>query len=121
MTNMNEARVSSGAVLALNGEFDLSQRDRLKDAFEALAADDTIVVDVTHTAYIDSTALGSLLRFRGDVVRRGGTFVIAGPSVMVQRLLDITMLDKLFDVRANAADVDGIAGFRRIELISDES
>lgn len=118
---MDVQQATGGVVLALNGEFDLSQRDRVKDAFETVVAEPSVVVDLEKTAYIDSTILGSLLRLRGDVLRNGGSFALAAPSVMVQRLLDITMLTQLFDVRENVAAVEGIAGFRRIELISDES
>jgi anti-anti-sigma factor len=118
---MDVQQATGGAVLALNGEFDLSQRDRVKDAFETIVAEPVVVVDLAKTAYIDSTILGSLLRLRGDVLRNGGSFALAAPSVMVQRLLDITMLTQLFDVRESVDGVDGIAGFRRIELISDES
>jgi anti-anti-sigma factor len=110
-----------GAILAMNGEFNLSQRDRLKGAFDDIVNERCVVVDLAKTAFIDSTVLGSLLRLRGDVVRNGGSFVLTAPSIMVQRLLEITMLTQLFDVRANATDVAGIEKFRRIELISDET
>jgi HptB-dependent secretion and biofilm anti anti-sigma factor len=117
---MHATQTTRGAVLALNGEFELTQRDRLKDAFDSVVGDHTVVLDITKTAYIDSTILGSLLRFRGDIVRAGGTLILAGPSVMVQRLLDITMLTQLFDVRQSLAEIEGVAAFRRIEVISEE-
>jgi anti-anti-sigma factor len=110
-----------GVILALNGEFGVSQRDRLKRAFDEVARDGCVVVDVAKTAFIDSTVLGSLLQFRGDVVRNGGSFVLASPSAMVQRLLDITMLTQLFDVRQDANDVQGSGAFRRVEVVSDET
>jgi anti-anti-sigma factor len=110
-----------GAIVALNGEFDLSQRDRLKRAFDDVQGEPCVVVDVSRTAFIDSTVLGSLLRLRGDVIRNGGSFVLAGPSVMVQRLLEITMLTQLFDVREDASGVAEVKTFRRIEVVSDET
>jgi anti-anti-sigma factor len=111
----------TGAIIALNGEFGVSQRDRLKRAFDDVARDGCVVVDVAKTAFIDSTVLGSLLQFRGDVIRNGGSFVLAAPSAMVQRLLDITMLTQLFDVRQDANDVEGSGAFRRVEVVSDET
>jgi anti-anti-sigma factor len=118
---MPDQRTAGGAILALNGEFNLSQRDRLNEAFDEIRNAPCVVVDVAKTAFIDSTVLGSLLRLRGDVIRNGGSFVLTAPSVMVQRLLEITMLTQLFDVRADASDVAGAEGFRRVELISDET
>jgi anti-anti-sigma factor len=111
----------TGAIIALNGEFGVSQRDRLKRAFDDVAREGCVVVDVAKTAFIDSTVPGTLLQFRGDVLRNGGSFVLAAPSVMVQRLLDITMLTQLFDVRQNAHDVEGSGTFRRVEVVSDET
>jgi anti-sigma B factor antagonist len=111
----------TGAILALNGEFDVSQRDRLKTAFESVLGDSTVILDVTRTAFIDSTVLASLLRLRAEVIERGGVFVVAGSSVMLGRLFEITGLDQLFDLRPTLNDVEGSAGFRRVELISDES
>jgi anti-sigma B factor antagonist len=110
-----------GAIVALNGEFDLTQRDNLKVAFDDVKNEPVVVLDISKTAFIDSTVLGSLLRLRGDVIRNGGSFVLAGPSAMVQRLLDITMLTQLFDVRADASDVAGINAFRRVQIVSDET
>ena len=110
-----------GAILVLNGEFGVSQRDRLKRAFDEVGREGCVVVDVSRTAFIDSTILGSLLQFRGDVVRNGGSFVLAAPSAMVQRLLEITMLTQLFDVRPDAGDVEGSGAFRRVEVVSDET
>jgi anti-anti-sigma factor len=118
---MTDQLTAGGAVLALNGEFDLSQRDSLKRAFDAIQNERCVVVDVAKTAFIDSTVLGSLLRLRGDVIRNGGSFVLVSPSVMVQRLLDITMLTTLFDVRVDAGDIAGSEAFRRLELVSDET
>jgi len=105
----------------MNGEFGVTQRDRLKQAFDAVQNERCVVVDVAKTAFIDSTILGSLLRLRADVIRNGGSFVLAAPSTMVQRLLDITMLTQIFDVRKDVDEIAGSATFRRIEVVSDET
>jgi anti-anti-sigma factor len=118
---MSGQPIVSGAILAMNGEFGYTQRDRLKRAFDGIQNERCVVVDVAKTAFIDSTILGSLLRLRGEVIRNGGSFVLASPSVMVQRLLDVTMLAQLFDVRKEAKEVAGSATFRRVEVISDET
>lgn len=117
---MTDQATAGGAVLAMNGEFDLTQRDRLKRAFDDVQNEPCVVLDIARTAFIDSTVLGSILRLRGDVVRNGGSFVLARPSAMVQRLLDITMLTQIFDVREDASEVAGIGAFRRLEVVSDE-
>ena len=79
-----------GAILALNGEFGVSQRDRLKRAFDEVARDGCVVVDVSKTAFIDSTVLGSLLQFRGDFRPFGGDVTLhAGPDRQAHVLLPV--------------------------------
>ena len=118
---MTEKQRSNGVVLALNGEFNESQRDRLKAAFDGVLDEPLVVLDVTKTANIDSSVLGSLLRLRGELLQRGGALIVAGPTVMIQRLLEITCLTELFDVRPALAETDTAAGLRRVELVSDET
>jgi anti-anti-sigma factor len=116
---MADQLTAGGAILVLNGAFDLTQRDRLKRAFDAIDHERCVVLDLAKTAFIDSTVLGSLLRLRADVLRNGGSFVLVAPSAMLRRLLDITMLSQVFDVRDDSSTVAGIEAFRQIELTSD--
>jgi anti-anti-sigma factor len=117
---MDDKHSTDGVVLTLNGPFGLSQRDRLKDAFAPLVGERTLILDVTRTAYIDSTVLGALLRLRAEMSESGGSLIIAGPSAMVKRLFEITALTQVFDIRETLDDIEGASELRRVEIVSDE-
>jgi len=91
-------RTASGdvLVLALVGEFDLASTDVLRSAFlEALHDCDRVVVDLGQTAFLDSTALGSILAAsrRADETP-GGWLRLADPSRHIRRILSVTGIDE---------------------------
>lgn len=102
MTNRD---VAEATIVALDGEFDLAQRQRVNDAFEAVADDSLVVIDLERAQYIDSTVLSCLIRLRRDLTDRGGTLVLARPRPMVKRLLEVAGLSELFDIRPTLAEV----------------
>jgi anti-sigma B factor antagonist len=116
--------IVAGTIVALDGEFDLDQRHRVNDAFEAVAGDSLVVVDLERAQYIDSTVLSCLIRLRSDVTERGGTLTLAAPQPMVMRLFEVAGLGELFDIRATVDEVREQYGlengaWRRVELVAD--
>jgi anti-anti-sigma factor len=115
---------TEATIVALDGEFDLAQRGRVIDAFEAAANASLVVVDLERASYIDSTVLSCLIRLRSDVAERGGTLVLASLQPMVKRLFEIAGLAALFETRSTLDDVRGEYGLednaiRRIEVVAD--
>jgi anti-sigma B factor antagonist len=109
-----------GTIFSLVGEFDLSQRARLHEAFDQVSAQVTVIVDLTSATYIDSTVLGCLIRLRKNVSELGGALTIVSPSPNAARLFKISGLEPMFDIRATLAEVAGEANFRRIQVVADE-
>jgi anti-sigma B factor antagonist len=111
-------------IVALVGEFDLAQRHRVVDAFETVANNSLVVIDLEGAQYIDSTVLSCLIRLRSDLTERNGTLVLTAPRPMVRRLLEIAGLTTLFDVRSTLAEVREEYGLldgalRRVEVVAD--
>jgi len=111
---------STGTVLALAGEFDLAHSKRLKDAFERVLGQTTVVLDMTRAAYVDSTFLGSLIRLRTNLSGRSGSLIVVGLSGMVRRVFDVTSLSRLFDIRPSLAEVEHVGDLRRVEIVADD-
>lgn len=57
-----------------------------------------VVVDMKGTSFVDSVALGVLLRTFRRLEQRGGELRIAGPNSNVMRVLQITLLDQVFSI-----------------------
>lgn len=88
-------------IVSLEGEFDVSDRGRLADAFAVAAASPTVIVDFEKTSYIDSSALHCLLMLRQSVRDSQSHLVLVGLHHSVRRVFDICHLEPLFDIRPN--------------------
>ena len=112
---LSAARIGDTALLTATGELDLYAADRLRDALAPLVErlPPTLIVDLSGVGFIDSTALGVLVGaaklFRGG----GRSFVVVSGDPRIVRLLEITGLTLLFQLRktlAEALDEHGAAG-----------
>jgi anti-anti-sigma factor len=94
------ARPAAGRlVVTLGGEFDIANVPKLEAALEALRRpDDTeVVLDLTTVTFMDAR----LLRLLGDLharLRRAGGRMRLRPNAVVQRLLALTELGRVFAV-----------------------
>jgi anti-sigma B factor antagonist len=116
--------IVGATIVALDGEFDLAQRHRVEGAFDSVAGDALVVVDLERALYIDSTVLSCLIRLRNDVAERGGTLILTTPRPMVKRLLDMAGLSTLFVIRSTVDEVREqyaleSGGVRRVEIVAD--
>jgi anti-anti-sigma factor len=90
-------------VVVLRGEWDVSNRDRLREALLGLGTQSDVVVDLRETRFFDSTALAELVGLYKRLTDRGRRLeALVGGSNM-RRLLELTSLDGLFGVSAQRA------------------
>jgi anti-sigma B factor antagonist len=120
---MIEHQIAGTTVVSLNGEFDVGQRDRLDDAFAAALGSSLVVLDLERTQYLDSTVLSCLMRLHKTMLERNGRLILVRVPAIVHRLLDISQLTRLLDVRVDLGDIEPErlsrgGGLRRIELVS---
>ena len=110
-------RLSAGAgVVELVGEVDVFSTPQAKQAMHELidAGAGHILVDLSATEYLDSTAMGALVGVLRRVAEDGGWVRLIGPRPRVRRLFEITHLDQvlpIFDTEdAALADIGGKEG-----------
>lgn len=108
---MGEAyeRDGSTAVVTLRGELDAHDAPRLRETFaqaleEACAggAEPRLVLDLTAVAFLDSTALGTMVGALRRAREAGGDLSVVLPESPARRIFEITGLDELLDVRPSA-------------------
>jgi anti-sigma B factor antagonist len=93
-------------IVAVRGEIDLFTAPDLKAAL-ATALDDgiyEIVVDLTETGFLDSTALGVLITTTERLNARDGRLTIVNVDASIAKTFEITGLDHVFTVRATRAE-----------------
>jgi anti-sigma B factor antagonist len=97
-TNLDDQR----HVVAVTGEIDLFTAPELKAMLsEAVEAGRTrIVVDLTETTFLDSTALGVLIGAVKRLRSRDGVLTIVNTDANIAKTFEITGLDQIFTIRA---------------------
>jgi anti-sigma B factor antagonist len=105
------------AVVTLRGELDAHDAPRLRELFSAAVAglegaeSPCLVVDLTGVAFMDSTALGTLVGAVRRVREVGGELAIVLPETAARRIFEITGLDEVLDVHpTRAAALERAAG-----------
>jgi len=99
-------------VLAVSGELDLASAPDVRTAL-ALAASGPgahLILDLSEVTFIDSTALGTLLRADDQLAGEGVRMVLVCPPGPVQRLLATTRLDGRLAIEPDRASALARAG-----------
>jgi len=96
-------------VLRLQGELDLAVGSELQgDVIRLLPAGEarTIAIDLSGVTFIDSTVIGILAMAHKRAARSGGHLALVGATGRIVRVLDLTGLSTVLDVRPSLADLD---------------
>ncbi len=93
-------------ILEIEGEVDVYTSPQLKQDLVALAEQGTkhIVIDLSKVEYLDSTGLGVLIGGLKRLREAGGNMALVGPGMRIQRIFEITGLNKIFDIYATEAE-----------------
>jgi anti-sigma B factor antagonist len=105
--SVQTAEVGGNAfVVTVTGEADLHTAPDLDHALQGVLAlgGTSVALDLTEVSFLDSTALGVLLRYRPRFVARGGDLVIVTDDRRVLRTFEITALDRMFRIEHRLAD-----------------
>ncbi len=87
-------------IVDVAGEIDVTSVSRIRDTLGDLtkAVSPQILVNLSRATYIDSSGLGVLMAARRDVLKGGGRMVLCGMSKDVRMVLELTRLNKFFDI-----------------------
>ena len=86
------------AVVSVAGELDLTTAPELFHALTRLVDQGRrrLILDLTRLEFCDSSGLSVLVRVRNMLERQGGDVVLAGPTAVVQRVLEVSGLVEVF-------------------------
>ncbi len=98
-------RQNGATIVRLSGELDLYNAHTVREALIGCTEEspDRLVVDLSGVNFIDSTALGVLIEARTRMDNRRG-FLLASPGLETRRALEISGLDKHFNVHESLDD-----------------
>jgi anti-sigma B factor antagonist len=95
-------QVGAGATrVRLAGELDLATEDGLPDLVRGLDGNGSheVVLDLTDLTFCDACGLRALLNARRVVQAAGGRLILTGVPPLTRRLLAVTCLSEVFDLR----------------------
>ena len=90
----------SYAVVSVHGEIDLHTAPQVQHTIEQAAGNgsETVIVDMSGIAFMDSTALSTFMRAKDSLQERGVSLRLATPSHAVERLFSVTGFGDYFDI-----------------------
>jgi anti-sigma B factor antagonist len=92
--------------LQMSGEFDISNKDDLTATSLPAESADYVIIDMTGTTYIDSSALHCLIHLKRQLMARsGGAIQLVGVHPAVHKLFTITGLDDLFEISGQSEEL----------------
>jgi anti-sigma B factor antagonist len=95
------------AIVTVVGDADLHSAPELRDRLTDLMDEGVshLVLDLSETTFVDSMTLGVLLGCVKRLRATEGTVEIVVPRDDIRRIFEITMLDRVFDLRATRDQV----------------
>ena len=90
-----------GQAIKVEGEVDLSSSPELRTAILKATAKGkgTVAVDLSRVPYMDSSGVATLVEGLKSVCQEGADFILVAPSAAVMKVLQLSRLDTVFDIR----------------------
>lgn len=92
------------AVVSAEGELDAYAAPELTEGFEEVAGTQVVVLDLTGVSFMDSTALGLVVRVVRELGERKAAVRVVLPRTSAKRIFELTMLDQVLPVAASLED-----------------
>jgi anti-anti-sigma factor len=93
-------------ILQVAGEIDLLAEPSLQDHVSTLLASrlERLIIDLSQVSFMCATGLSMLVNTRGTAAQQGTALKLRNPSRSATRPMEITGLDRLFDVLPPATE-----------------
>ena len=96
-------------IVSAEGELDAYAAPELEALLEA-ANGKRLVVDLGRASFLDSTALGIVVKAVREVSERGGEARVVLPSGTARRIFELTTLDRVLPIAPNRAEAVSALG-----------
>jgi anti-sigma B factor antagonist len=98
--------VDAGHLVVADGELDITATNELSTvlAMAGASPERSVVLDLLNVDFIDSSALGVIMRAAGELETSGKVLLVVAPDGPVRRLLEITNLTQRFALHPTRAD-----------------
>jgi anti-sigma B factor antagonist len=97
-------------VVTVEGEVDLYSSPELRKAITTAVprAKSLAAIDLSGVTYMDSSGVATLVEGLRESDKKGIGFVLLAPSHAVMKVLSLSRLDKVFDIRKNLGEASDV-------------
>ena len=85
-------------IIDVTGELDVATGPQLAAVLDECDDRTTVVVDLAHVTFLDSSGLAVLIKAHKQAVKREASFTVQNPQPNVRKVFEITRLDHLIRV-----------------------
>jgi anti-sigma B factor antagonist len=109
-------RAAGHETVRVRGELDIATAPLLRSALDGVYArrPARVEVDLSGVTFLDASSLGTLIAARRRLAAQRAVLVLVDPSPIVRRVLDITGLDRVVEVRSAAVTTAPLRSPRRL-------
>ncbi|CAL9342113.1 STAS domain-containing protein [Streptomyces sp. Tu 3180] len=103
------SHVPAGLALEVTGDLDYTNAQRLRHAAQeaVLPPGRCLVVDLSELGFCDSSGITALIAVRNQAVAAGSEMILVAVPAGTRRLLRMTGLDQVFDMRDGPRSLTG--------------
>jgi anti-sigma B factor antagonist len=99
MLKVNIKKLGAVKVLSLEGQIINGDTETLRSTVQALSGASDIILELSNVTIVDAHGLGVLLQLREQALARGARFELMNVSHSLNRILEITRLNTVFDIK----------------------
>lgn len=98
MLKINAKKLGAVKVLCLEGQIINGETETLRSAVQAVSGASDIILELSNVTVVDAHGLGVLLQLREQTLARGFRFELMNVSAPLNRVMEITRLNTVFDI-----------------------
>lgn len=116
MLKINTKKLGAVKVLCLEGQIINGETETLRSAVQAVSGTSDIILELSNVSIIDAHGLGVLLQLREHTLARGFRFELMNVGGPLNRILEITRLNTVFEITPRVNYFPGASFARRMPV-----
>ena len=117
MLKVHAKKLGTVAILCLQGRIVRGETAALRNAVQAQSSVGTVILDLTRVTTIDAGGLGVMLQLREQAQEKGIDLKLMNVTKLVNRLLEITRPNSVFQVTSGAEVLSTVSRDRPASLV----
>lgn len=117
MLKVHAKKLGTVAILCLQGRIVRGETAALRNAVQAQSSVGTVILDLTRVTAIDAGGLGVMLQLREQAQEKGIDLKLMNVTKLVNRQLEITRLNSVFQVTSGAEILSTVSRDRPASLV----